>query len=95
MTNEELLRRTAARLGIPVAEVRRFQAAYLAEISAALKRGERVYLTRFGSLVARRRRAMVKRHPRTGRMIFTLPDVRVKLQVFSALRRYLRDEGDE
>lgn len=89
VTNEELVRRTAAALGVPAREVRRFQDAFLGEIRRALKEGERVYLTRFGSLSVRPRPSTFKRHPQTRRLTTTAPDVWVKLHAFPDLRRYL------
>lgn len=50
MTHDQAIRRMAAREGVSIGDSRRLVRAYLAEVSAALARGERVVIPGVGTI---------------------------------------------
>ncbi|KFG65645.1 histone family DNA-binding protein [Toxoplasma gondii RUB] len=72
VTRKDLVASVAAELQVPRAEVEKTVSAFLRHISASLEQGQKVSLSKFGSLGLRRRGERVARNPRTGEQL-TVP----------------------
>ncbi len=69
MTKAELIERVAADAGITKAAAEKAINAFQEQVTKALRKGDRLTLTGFGTFLAARRAARTGRNPRTGQEI--------------------------
>lgn len=85
-----LIGRIAAEAGITKAAAEKAVNAFQAQVTRAIKRGEKLTLTGFGTFLAARRAARKGRDPKTGRAI-TIAAVRVpRFRAGKALKEAVR-----
>ena len=69
MTKAELVEGIAGKAGVPKAAAEKVLKAFMEEVKAGIKKGERVTLVGFGTFYAAERPARMGRNPRTGEEI--------------------------
>jgi DNA-binding protein HU-beta len=89
MTKAELINDIVRRSGLSRAEARAGLDAFLASVTAGLKRGEKVRLVGFGSFTPVARSAGLARNPRTGAPVKRLASKTARFRIGEALRSAL------
>lgn len=89
MTKGELVEDIIARSGLSRAQAKAAVEAFVASVTAALKRGEEVRLTGFGSFTPIARGASVGRNPRTGAEVRVAPSKTARFRIGEALKSAL------
>ncbi len=89
MTKAELIEDIVKRSGLSKAEAKACLDAFLASVTASLKRGEQVRLVGFGSFMPVARSAGLARNPRTGAQVKRRASKTARFRIGEALKSAL------
>ena len=91
MTKDQLLRETAGRANVTLAQAEKVVKASLSSIADALERGETVKVKPFGTFYLKESSRRKGRNPKTGEEVVIPPKLRVRFKPGRLLKRLERE----